>query len=165
MINMEDTTLLKVPIVRIKQVKQKTVEYHSNIYSAKEVISMINPIYRDLDREQFTVIGLNSQNQPNVINIVSVGSLNSAPVSPREVFKPLILSNCLSFICVHNHVSGAIQPSESDKTVTRILYELGRKLDIQLLDHIILGSGKAYFSFADEGILKTMKFECNRDVV
>ena len=101
----------------------------------------------------FIVIGLDTIHKPNVINVVSVGTLNSAPACPRDVFKALILSNCAAFICVHNHVSGSLNPSESDRNVTKVLFELGNKLDIKMLDHVIIGYDKEYWSFHQNSAL------------
>ncbi len=100
------------------------------------------------------VVGLDSQNTPNVINTVSIGTLNATCVSPREVFKWLILSNCMSFICVHNHLSiGDLIPSEADKSVTGILCKVGKMLDIKLTDHLIINADKRFFSFSYAGLL------------
>ena len=143
--------IFKVPIVKIKQVRQRTVLYNSPICTPENIVSMLKPIYHDIDREQFVVVGMNAQNFPNVVNIVSIGTLNSTQVGPREVFKPLILSNCLTFICVHNHMGGTLEPSNHDVYITKTLAELGDKLEIKLLDHIIIGFDDSYYSFSKSG--------------
>jgi len=75
-------------------------------------------------------------------------------VHPRECFKPAILSNAAALICAHNHPSGAPQPSQEDRALTKRLVDAGKLLGIALLDHVILGDGTtSYFSFADEGVL------------
>lgn len=147
---MEDSKsfVLQIPIVKIKQVRQSKAKYNTSLSSPENIISMVNPIIKDADRELFIVIGLNIRNVPNVINVVSIGTLTSAAASPRDVFKSLILSNCASFICVHNHVSGNISPSDSDKKITNVLGELGDKLEIKLLDHIIIGENNNFYSFS-----------------
>lgn len=160
---MSNTNIFKVPVVKIKQVRQKSVTYNNRICAAENVVSMLDPIYRDIDREQFVVVGMNAQNFPNVVNIVSIGNLNSAPVCAREVFKPLILSNCLSFICVHNHVGGTLEPSNQDRNVTRMLMDVGKKLEIQLLDHIIIGIDGKYYSFANSGQLPVLTKEADQN--
>lgn len=146
---MEDSNsfVLQIPIVKIKQVRQSKAKYNTSLSSPENIISMLDPIIKDADREVFIVIGLSTRNIPNVINVVSVGTLNSTASSPRDVFKALILSNCASFICVHNHVGGTLSPSESDKKITDTLGELGDKLEIKLLDHIIIGENKKFYSF------------------
>ena len=91
------------------------------------------------DRERFVTIALDGAHRILGIEEVSVGCLNSAPVSPREVFKALILVNAAAFICVHNHPSGDPTPSKEDFRVTQKLREAGGLLDIRLLDHIVIG--------------------------
>ncbi len=83
---------------------------------------------------------------------MSVGSLDSAVVHPREVFKPAILSNAAALIFGHNHPSGDPAPSSEDRAMTARLVECGKLLGIQVLDHIIVGDGRHY-SFADDGAL------------
>lgn len=153
--NDKNTKSIYVPIVIIKQVRQKTVSYNECVRTPDSIVKMLSPIFRDLDREQFAVVGLNAQNKPNVVNVVSIGSLNSAQVSSREVFKPLILSNCLAFICAHNHVGGTLEPSFQDKQITKVLFDVGVKMEIRLLDHIILGLDGKYYSFSRSGIMPT----------
>jgi DNA repair protein RadC len=145
-----------VPIVKIKQVRQTNAKYNHKISRPEDIIEMLYPMYRDIDREIFIVVGLDTSNRPNVINIVSIGTLNSTAVSPREVFKPLILSNCASFICVHNHVSGQLIPSECDKNVTRVLISIGNQLNINLVDHLIVNASKEHYSFANTFLLKNL---------
>ena len=105
------------------------------------------------DRELFVVIPLNTKNVPLGVNLVAVGSVDSATVHPREVFKPAILASATSIILAHNHPSGDPQPSRQDKTLTHKLVEAGELLGIEVLDHIIVGRGR-YYSLRDAGELR-----------
>jgi DNA repair protein RadC len=105
-----------------------------------------------LDREKCVVMCLDRKNGLIGLNVVSVGSLTTSIVHPREVFKPAILSNASSVILSHNHPSGDPLPSQEDRALTARLVQAGKVLGVEALDHIIVGDGK-YFSFADEGIL------------
>jgi DNA repair protein RadC len=68
--------------------------------------------------------------------------------------KPAILSNAAALVCCHNHPSGAPQPSQEDRALTKRLVDAGKLLGINVLDHLILGDGsETYYSFADEGLL------------
>ena len=96
---------------------------------------------------------MDTKNQPVSINVVSVGSLNSSIVHPREVFKVAILSNAASIIIFHNHPSGDPTPSREDVNVTNRLKEAGKLIGIDLIDHIIIGSENSYCSLKEEGIL------------
>jgi DNA repair protein RadC len=92
-----------------------------------------------LDREQFRVMNLNTRNQVLAVDIVSIGSLNSSPVHPREVFKMPLKRSAASVILFHNHPSGDTKPSDADVEVTLRLREAGKILGIEVLDHLIIG--------------------------
>jgi DNA repair protein RadC len=74
-------------------------------------------------------------------------------VHPRETFKAAILANAAALVVGHNHLSGDVQPSMEDRAITKRLVEAGKLLGIEVLDHIIIGTGGVYFSFADENML------------
>ena len=86
--------------------------------------------------------------------VPTLRSLTASVVHPREVMKPAILSNAAALLCCHNHPSGAPQPSQEDRALTKRLVDAGQLLGINVIDHIILGDGsETYYSFADEGLL------------
>ena len=105
------------------------------------------------DERQPVVIFGHGNGEVIGINTVSMGSLTSSVVHPRECFKPAILSNAAALICGHNHPSSDCQPSREDRALTTRLVEAGKLLGIAVLDHIIIGGESKYFSFADEGLL------------
>lgn len=84
--------------------------------------------------------------------VVSVGSINSSVVSPREIFYTAIIHNAAYLILLHNHPSGDPTPSEQDFKVTEHLKICGKYMDIQLADHIIIGDNQ-YYSFRENGRL------------
>lgn len=92
-----------------------------------------------LDQEQLRVILLNTKNHVLGIRLVYKGNVNSAQVRVSEVYKDAIKENCPSIIVVHNHPSGDPTPSEDDIALTRHLVEAGQLLDIDLLDHVVIG--------------------------
>jgi DNA repair protein RadC len=94
---------------------------------------------RYLDREHFRVLCLNTKNQVLSIEMVSVGSLNSSIVHPRELFKTAISRSAASLILVHNHPSGDPTPSREDIEVTLRLVEVGKLVGIEVLDHVVIG--------------------------
>ena len=75
-----------------------------------------------------------------VVETVSVGSLNASIVHPREVFKPAVIQSAASVVLVHNHPSGDPEPSEEDISITKRLVEAGELLGIGVLDHVIIAS-------------------------
>ena len=92
-------------------------------------------------REHFVGLYLNTRNRLLARETVSVGSLNASIVHPREVFEPALRLGAAGLIVVHNHPSGETDPSEDDLRITARLREAGEILGIDLLDHVIVGSG------------------------
>lgn len=107
---------------------------------------------RSFSQEHLRVIMLNIKNSVVFEKDVSMGSLNSSIVHPREVFCEAIKRNCASIIICHNHPSGDPTPSREDISVTQRLKECGRMIGIELLDHIIIGNG-VYVSLKEKGLL------------
>src|SRR3990172_5836624 len=93
------------------------------------------------DREKFYVLHLDKKKFITAKELISIGSLTSTTVHPREVFKGAVLQNSESIICVHNHPSGDPTPSNEDVAVTERLTEAGKILGIALIDHVIIGNG------------------------
>ena len=143
----------RINIVSIKMVREASVLYDiRKIDSPKDGAELGKRFLQDLDREQLIVCCLDTKNQPTAINVVSVGSLNTSIVHPREVFKPAILSNSASIILFHNHPSGDSEPSKEDISITERIKESGIILGIKLIDHIIIGND-SYCSLKERGIV------------
>jgi DNA repair protein RadC len=112
---------------------------------------------RFLDREWLRVVLLNTKQQLIKVATVSQGSVNESLAHPREVFKPAIVLSAYSFVMVHNHPSGEPSPSEADLRLTRRILEASRILQLNLIDHVIIGSPvpgrSSYFSFKEAGVI------------
>jgi DNA repair protein RadC len=112
---------------------------------------------RFLDRESLRVVLLNAKQHLIKVAIVSQGTVNESLAHPREIFKPAIVHSAYSFVMVHNHPSGDPSPSEADIRLTRRTVEAGRILQLQLIDHVIIGAPAAgrnsYFSFKEAGVI------------
>ncbi len=146
----------RLPIYRVALVRDASLTLaQPQCRSSRDSAAMFRRYLGDaLDREHFVVALLDTKNTLIGINTVSIGSLNASVVHPREVFKPAILANANAILCAHDHPSGAPQPSQEDRLLTRRLVLAGEALGIKVLDHLILGDGsEAYCSFADEGLL------------
>ena len=122
------------------------------ITSPEVVYQKFGPRIGGLKKELFFVLLLNSANILIRDQKISEGTLNASLVHPREVFQPAITDSAASVILLHNHPSGETQPSGEDRAITNRLVEVGKILDIPVLDHIIIGE-KHYFSFKEEGLL------------
>lgn len=144
---------VRIDIVAIQLVKEKTANYEINgnasMTSPEAIAEVLQSFFETADREEFIVVCLNSKNKIICINTVSIGSLNSSVVHPREVFKSAILSNASAIIVSHNHPSGDETPSNEDRSITGTLVSAGKILGIPVLDHIIIGA--KYYSFAEHG--------------
>ena len=126
--------------------------------SSQEIFDYLYHSMRDLKKELFKVIYLNSQNQIIEIADLFEGTVDSGVISPREVMEGAIKHNAVSLIFVHNHPSGNPEPSKNDKEVTRDLVYAGSIMRLRVLDHIIIGNNR-YFSFAGEGLIEEYELD------
>lgn len=122
------------------------------INSPKDVANMIIEDMRYLKKEHFKVVFLNAKNVVIDVSDLSIGSLNSSIVHPREVFYAAIKKAAYSIVVCHNHPSGDPTPSREDINVTNRLCEVGKLIGIELLDHLIIGDG-IYVSFKEKGLI------------
>jgi DNA repair protein RadC len=95
-----------------------------------------------LDHEQFRTVLLDTKNRVQEITTVYIGSLNAAMIRVGEVFKAALLRNSAAMIVVHNHPSGDPSPSPEDILVTREIVQAGKLLDVEVVDHLIIGLGR-----------------------
>jgi DNA repair protein RadC len=143
----------RISVVKILMEKERNLMVENKkIGSPRDAADIATEFLKGADREYLIVLALDTKNKVNSIDTVSVGSLNSSIVHPREVFKSLVLSNAASFILAHNHPSGDCSPSNEDVNITQRIKEAGKILGIELLDHIIVGDNQ-YISLKEKGIL------------
>ena len=121
------------------------------IYTPKEIASELKNI-KNIKKEYFYLFCLDSRNKVIKKELVSVGTLNSSLVHPREVFEPAIRNLSAQIVIAHNHPSGDPNPSEEDLNITTKLVKAGELLGINILDHIILSKDN-YFSFKEHNLL------------
>jgi len=128
-------------------------ENQPKINSSKDAVDILMPRMRDLKKEIFKIVLLNSQNR--IIDIIEAGegTVNKANPIIREIFQKALQNYATSLICVHNHPSGKITPSREDQEFTKELFKAGKIMQVDVLDHVIIGDNK-YYSFADEGTLE-----------
>ena len=117
-----------------------------------EVAALVKGRLKGKKKEYFLAVLLDTRNQLIKVAEISVGSLDSSIVHPREVFKEAISASAASVIFVHNHPSGDTEASEEDIQLTRRLAEAGEIVGIDVLDHVIIGGGN-YVSMKREGLL------------
>ncbi len=121
------------------------------IYSSESIFNYYKDKLSDKLQEHFYCVYLDTKNHIIKDKLLFIGTINQSLVHPREVFKEAYLLSATSIICIHNHPSGNINPSNNDIIITKQLKEVGTLLGINVLDHIIIGKD-TYYSFNDNGL-------------
>ncbi len=123
----------------------------ASVKNPEEVASLVRGRLKGKKKEHFLALLLDTRNQLIKVSEISIGSLDTSIVHPREVFKEAISASAASVIFVHNHPSDDPEPSEDDTRLTKRLAEAGEIVGIDVLDHIIIGD-KNYLSLKREGL-------------
>ena len=142
---------IKAAIELGRRMKQKEI-LEVKITSPQDVVGLLIDEMQYLKQECFKIILLDTKNKVIKVEEISLGTLNSSLVHPREVFVKAIKQHAASIILVHNHPSGDTEPSAEDKNITMRLVEAGELIGISVLDHIIIGR-ESYLSFKQEKLL------------
>jgi DNA repair protein RadC len=142
---------IKAAIELGRRLTIESPEERPTIHSPADAVALVQYEMAALEQEHLRVIVLDTRN--HVIEIVELyhGSLNASVVRVGEVFKPAIQHNAASILVVHNHPSGDHTPSPDDVIVTRSMVEAGKLLDIEVLDHLVIGQGK-FVSMKESGL-------------
>lgn len=120
------------------------------IRSPEDAAKLLSPELRFLQKEHFVVLFLNTKNHVIAKETISIGSLNSTIVHPREIFKSACKRSAAAIILAHNHPSSDPAPSPEDIQLTTRVVECGMIIGIDVLDHIIIG-GDRFYSLKQEG--------------
>lgn len=147
--------------VSVRLVKEAPLMSNNPLTSPEKIVKELGQeIFSLLDREEMAVINFDSKMKPINFNVASVGTINSSLAHPRELLKSSILSNAAFVVLMHNHPSGDLTPSKEDVEATEKLCKAFNMLDIQVLDHVIIGGREDnyFYSFKKEHIVdfKTM---------
>ena len=121
------------------------------VKTPEDVASLVRARLKGKKKEHFLALLLDTRNQLIKVSQISIGSLDTSIVHPREVFKEAISASAASVIFVHNHPSGDPESSEDDIKLTKRLVQAGEIVGIDVLDHIIIGD-KNYRSLKREGL-------------
>ena len=144
----------KIDIVKIQMVKDGTLDYgRKAIRGPQDLAELGHKFIKNADREIFLLVSLNSRNHINCIHVVSIGTINTALVAPREVMKIGILSSAAGIACIHNHPSGDPDPSNDDIQITNRIAECAKLFGIGLIDHVIISDDGKYESFLEKGLI------------
>jgi DNA repair protein RadC len=137
---------------RIKKENKTNKGKSQLVKSPKDIFLLLKERIINFHKEYFLVAALDNRNKVIDIETVSVGTLNSSLIHPRETFEVAIKNHAVSIIICHNHPSGELKPSEDDLIVTENLVKAGKLLGISVIDHLII-SKKGYFSFKAKKII------------
>lgn len=126
-------------------------EERPQVRSPADAAHLLMPEMSFLEQEHLRVILLDSKNRVMGVHTVYVGSLNTSLIRVGEVFREAVRRNCAAIIVAHNHPSGDPTPSPEDVAVTRQMVEAGKLLNIEVLDHLVIGQQR-YVSLKERGL-------------
>lgn len=142
---------LKAAVELGRRLAAAAPEDRPTIQSPSEAAALVQYEMAALEQEHLRVLLLDTRNRLMAIREIYRGSLNSSLIRVAEVFRDAVRSNAASIIVIHNHPSGDPSPSPEDIAVTRAMVEAGKLLDIQVLDHLIIG-GNSHVSLKSRGV-------------
>jgi DNA repair protein RadC len=134
-----------------KRLQVASVPERPLINSPADVANLVSGDMANYDQEHFRVLVLDTKNHVLAMPDVFVGSVNSTTIRTAEVFREAVRRNAPGIIIVHNHPSGDPAPSAEDAGVTREIVAAGKALDIEVLDHVVIGRN-GYVSLKDRGL-------------
>ena len=143
----------RLPRYRVTLVREGSVSNNNNhIRTPEDVVNILSADYDAAVVEMAQMLALDTKNKILGIFVISTGSLNASIIHPRDIFQRAILSNAASVILVHNHPSGDPTPSSEDIELTNKLVQVGKMMDLPILDHVVIGDGK-FVSLKERGII------------
>ncbi len=148
-----------IQAVARRYLKQRLEKKHY-LRSSREVGDYLIHAMRDLKREVFMVLFLDASYGIIDTEVVAEGTLASNTIYPREIIKLALANHAAAVVVAHNHPSGSLTPSEADRRLTRNLYLACTFVNIQVLDHLIVGAAEKPYSFADHGLMDEIRRQC-----
>jgi DNA repair protein RadC len=141
--------------IRLTEAQKIKILNSDDLYSVmQQVLLRENKI--DRNKEHFWIVCLSTSNQILMIELVSLGSVNATIVDPMEVFSFALQKRAVKLILVHNHPSGDLTPSATDKEMTDRMLAIGKFIQLPVIDHLII-SEASYYSFVDSGLLEEIE--------
>lgn len=140
--------------IKLTDKDQKFINNPDDVFAIMQRI-LLRENKIDKEKEHFWMIGMNEAGYILYIELVTLGTVRSAPIEPMNVYRVAVMKNATRVIAVHNHPAGTMSPSEEDKNVTDRLIQVGRILNIDLEDHLII-SPTSYISFKAMGLMEEL---------
>lgn len=137
------TTKINQTTLRNELVKEKCVNYKKfkKLNDPSTIVTALNDLLdlQNMSEEYLYMLTLNNKCDVTGIFEISHGTVNSSVASPREIFNKALLIGAVNIILIHNHPSGDVEPSKQDLLLTKCVQDAGILLNVELLDHIIVG--------------------------
>ncbi len=157
LLRVEGMTHLRAARVRAalelgKRALSEQSQQHPVIRSPGDAVQLLIPEMVGLQQEQMRVVLLNTKNSVVAISTVYQGSVHTTVVRVSELFREAVRYNCAALILAHNHPSGDPAPSPEDVAVTREIVQAGKLLDIDVLDHLVIGDANRWVSLKERGV-------------
>jgi len=137
---------------RLRKEENSNKNKNRIINSPKDIFPLLKEKIINFHKEYFMVVSLDNRNKVINVDTVSVGTLSSSLIHPRETFEVAIKNHAAATIICHNHPSGELKPSEDDLIVTQNLVKAGKLLGIEVSDHLII-TKDGYFSFKEKKVI------------
>ncbi|MCB0547425.1 MAG: DNA repair protein RadC [Phaeodactylibacter sp.] len=145
------TIVAAMEVARRRQLSR--IHDKPQVTCSRDAFNALAPLLLDLPHEEFWILLLNRANRVLGREQVSQGGVAGTVVDAKIVFRTAIEGGATSLILCHNHPSGNLNPSQADIDLTRKLKKAGEIVDVLVVDHLIIGEGGGYYSFADEGMI------------
>ncbi|AHN28583.1 DNA repair protein RadC [Snodgrassella alvi wkB2] len=141
--------------IKLGKNDKRYIEGSDDVFSIMQrVLLRENKI--DKEKEHFWIIGMNEAGYILYIELIALGSVKAVNIEPMNVYRVAVMKNATRVIAIHNHPSGRLVPSKADLDITDRLIQVGRILNITLVDHLII-STEAYESFRSMGIMDDLE--------
>ncbi|MDB6094893.1 MAG: hypothetical protein JWM32_2455 [Verrucomicrobia bacterium] len=150
-------------LVAVMEIARRVIQQHAAeaplLNRAPLILEYFTPLVFGLRVEKFWVLCLNRKNRLMRCVEVTSGTATSTLAHPREILREVIREGATAFACVHNHPSGDPAPSSADLAITRQIREAARTMDIDFIDHVIVGrpgcdpAGRGFFSFREASLI------------
>ena len=135
----------------------ESAPHSKRIASSKDAETILRPLFGEMVDESVWALYVNGGNDLLAVYKISEGSTSEAPVCASKVIRGAVLTNASAILVAHCHPSGHSQPSASDRQMTAELVKVCELMRLPLVDHIVIGNGSGYFSFADRGLIEEYK--------
>ena len=133
-----------------KRVSKEQFTVNNKLHSPESIYRYLKSELEMKTQEHFLALYLNTKGELIKKEVLFIGSLNSSLIHPREIFKHAVINSAAAIIICHNHPSGDPTPSKQDIEITKLIHKNSLMMDIELLDHIIIGKDR-YYSFKEKG--------------